>query len=345
MADPGPDARAQPRNDLGEITLAASADGIVAVDDQGIIRLCNPAAEQLFGRPAQRLIGAPFGYPLAAGATDIELMRSGRAPRVVAMRVTSTTWEDKPLHVVALSDVTRSRQNEAELAAALERQNILVAVTAHQLGNPLAAIAVLADVLRDPHAVLSDSERADLISRIAERTAHLQQLIRKLLTAARIDAAGTSNAPDPVPVLEFLLERIAASEPRQPNVRVSCDPRLVVSADRTDLTDMITNLIENAAAYGRPPITVRASATPDAVEVRVCDAGPGVPEDFVPRLFDRFSRDPVTTGGTAGSGLGLWIVRNLARSNGGDAWYEPGDHTGARFCVRLPAATRHAPPP
>lgn len=103
---------------------------------------------------------------------------------------------------------------------------------------------------------------------------------------------------------------------------------------------MITNYFENATAYGRPPVTVRVTSTPDAVEVRVRDSGPGVPEHFVPRLFDRFSRDPATTRGTEGSGLGLWIVRSLARSNAGDAWYEPGEPDGACFCVRLPKAAR-----
>jgi signal transduction histidine kinase len=74
------------------------------------------------------------------------------------------------------------------------------------------------------------------------------------------------------------------------------------------------------------------------IEVRVCDGGPGVPEEFRPHLFERFSRGPDTARQAQGSGLGLWIVRSLARANGGDALYEPGESGGSCFGLRLPQA-------
>ncbi|BCJ47729.1 hypothetical protein GCM10010168_20880 [Actinoplanes ianthinogenes] len=323
--------------DLSRVTVAASADGIVAVDDQGIILLCNPAAEELFGRPAARLLGAPFGFPLAAGTADIELVLPDGGIRVVTMRVTATVWGGRPLTVAALRDVTRSKHAEELLTAALERQNSLVTVAAHELSSPLAAIAVLADVLRDPRARLTDRQRADVTDRIAERTRHLQLLVRKLLTAARIDATA-EHTTERVPVLACLLERLVAFEPSKPDVRLSCDPELAVFADRIQFAEMIANYLENAVAHGRPPIAVRAAQAAESVEIRVCDAGPGVPSEFVPRLFERFAR--AAAPGTAGSGLGLWIVRNFARANGGEAWYESADHIGPCFCLRLPRAVR-----
>ena len=74
-----------------------------------------------------------------------------------------------------------------------------------------------------------------------------------------------------------------------------------------------------------------------SVELRVSDRA-GVPADFAPHLFERFSRDSATSG-QRGTGLGLAIVADLASGNGGTAWYEPGEHGGATFCVRVPAAT------
>ena len=74
--------------------------------------------------------------------------------------------------------------------------------------------------------------------------------------------------------------------------------------------------------------------------MRVRDAGPGVPDDFVPRLFEKFARlDKKKSKSVQGTGLGLSIVRGLADNNGGEAWYEPNQPAGACFCFRLPVAT------
>jgi signal transduction histidine kinase len=86
--------------------------------------------------------------------------------------------------------------------------------------------------------------------------------------------------------------------------------------------------------YGRPPVRIDARKRDGFVEIVVADTGSGVPQAFVPHLFEEFTQ--AGRGGT-GTGLGLSIVLGLARAQGGDAWYEAGE-PGARFCVRLPAA-------
>ncbi|GHJ34898.1 SpoIIE family protein phosphatase [Streptomyces sp. TS71-3] len=104
------DSGAGPRGlggDLVDAVISASADGILAVDDQGVVRLCNPAATELFGRPARDLLGAPFGFPVVAGqSTDVELTQPGGGVRVVEMRVSETTADGDSLRVVTLRDVT-----------------------------------------------------------------------------------------------------------------------------------------------------------------------------------------------------------------------------------------------
>jgi signal transduction histidine kinase len=91
------------------------------------------------------------------------------------------------------------------------------------------------------------------------------------------------------------------------------------------------NFVSNAMKYGRPPVRIDARRRHRFVEIVVADDGDGVPEAFIPRLFEKFAQ---AGGGAPGTGLGLSIVRGLARAQGGDAWYEAGD-PGARFCVRL----------
>jgi signal transduction histidine kinase len=321
---------------IDQVIVSASADGIVAVDEQGIVRLCNPAAAELFDRPAQELVGSPFGFPIVAGAaTEIDLMLPSGGRRVVEMRVTATTLEGEPLYVAALRDITRRDHAERALAAALERQNVAVSIAAHELHNPLATISILVDVLRDRLVALAEDQKAEIIDRIADRTARLQGLVRKLLTAATIDATGTSARVERVTVLEVILERLGELDKRAPDVHLSCSATLVALVDRKEFSAMLENLLDNAFAYGRPPIEVSARAQNGWVRIRVCDHGSGVPKAFVPRLFERFSREPGVDQETEGTGLGLWIVRRLAQGNGGDTWYETGKDGGACFCLRL----------
>lgn len=320
--------------ETGQILMSASADGIVAIDGDGRIRLCNPAAEELFGRPSGELVGTQLGYPLLAGAaTEIELMLPGGDRRVVEMRVTVTTVEGEPLFVASLRDITRRQRVERELKAALERQHAVAAVAAHELRAPLAAISALTHALRSP--ALTAEQRSELLDRIADRTAGLQALVRKLLIASRIDTGPQRQRMTRVPLLELLLERLADFDERSTGVNVSCAPEVVVFVNRNELSEMLGNYLENAFVHGQPPVEVQVTERAEWVDVRVSDHGPGIPEEFRPHLFERFSRDPATERQTEGSGLGLWIVRSLARANGGEASYEAGDDGGACFSLRL----------
>jgi signal transduction histidine kinase len=303
------------------------------------IRVCNPAAERLFARPTGELVGTQLGFPaVTAEASEIDLMLPGGGERVVEWRVSTTTLEGERLYVAVLREVTSRRQVERDLEAALERQNLVVAVAAHELNNPLAAVNVLVHVLHDRLAALAEEQKAEIIDRIADRMTRVQALVRKLLTASIIDTRGVRADLERVQVLQSMIERLGEFDERSQDVHLSCDPGLVALVDRDEFSEMLANYLENAFAYGDPPIGVFASRRGDWIEIRVCDRGPGVPEAFVPRLFERFSREPGVEQRTEGTGLGLWIVHNLMRANGGDAWYEPGADRGACFCLRLKRA-------
>jgi signal transduction histidine kinase len=326
-----------------ETTAAAAAsaaeDGIVAVDDDGIIRYANAAAAALLARPVEQLIGHPFGLPLVADQpAEIEVIRPGRDSVAVDMRVTITILHQSRLHVATLRDITRRRQSERDLKAALERQNIVVGIAAHELHNPLYGIRMLVETLRDPHGGLTAARRNETINDVCDRIDGLQVLLRKLLTASRIDTKPEQPAVAPVPVLEVLLERLAEFGDKAQRVRVDCPGDLAVLAHRSELAEMIDNYLDNAFAHGRPPVTVYASQQHHRVQLRVCDHGPGVPDTFVSQLFQRFSRPPPEQCGSEGTGLGLWIVASLAAGNDGHAWYEPRPGGGSCFCLDLPQA-------
>lgn len=182
------------------------------------------------------------------------------------------------------------------------------------------------------------AERARIIDRIVERTIRLQLLVRKLLTASSIDAAGVRPVPGRVPVLEIIVEQLADIGTKPGEVQVSCSPGLAVIADRAEFSMMLANYLDNALAYAGPPVEIQAAEREGRAEIRVTNHGPGVPASFIPHLFDRFSRAPEMERKAEGTGLGLWIVRTFAHANSGDAWYEPSGTGGSCFCLRLPLA-------
>ena len=117
-------------------------------------------------------------------------------------------------------------------------------------------------------------------------------------------------------------------------VFVTCPLGLTVLADEIRLQQMLGNLLSNAVKYGEPPIRLVALASTGRVEFRVVDSGPGVSDEFRPLLFQPFARAAGRSNG--GTGLGLSVVRALAESHGGTAWYEDAPGSSS-FCFALPS--------
>jgi signal transduction histidine kinase len=119
-------------------------------------------------------------------------------------------------------------------------------------------------------------------------------------------------------------------------VEVNGAKGLLVRADRLRIVQIITNLLTNATRYGAPPVCLDVLPAGSMAEVRVCDAGSGVAEDVRPQLFGKFVRGAGRR--DRGTGLGLFIVRELARRQGGDAWYERTADGRTCFCFTIPRA-------
>jgi signal transduction histidine kinase len=217
-----------------------------------------------------------------------------------------------------------------------------VAGAVHEIRNPAVVISgVVAALLRSaPGQGASDLPREDLLQALARQARLLDRATGDLLAAAQAQRGAIHVDARPVVLAEVLASAVADA-PGGEHVTVECPPRLAVHADPERIQQMVHNLLANAAKYGSPPVTVRADLDADGtdgVRVTVADAGPGVPYDLVPVLFEEFSRGPGAA--APGAGLGLSVVRSLARAQGGRAWYEPGA-PGALFVFTLPAA----PPP
>jgi signal transduction histidine kinase len=226
--------------------------------------------------------------------------------------------------VAALAEsFNRSAQRIEELVAA---HRLLLANCSHELRTPLARIAVASSLL---------GEQADAKTRqsLKQDIAELDQLIEEILLASRLDAQATLDRREPVDLLA-----LAAEEASHYDLEVSGTP-VTVLGDRLLLRRLIRNLLENAKRYaGNGPIAISVAADADRAVLEVVDHGPGVPAGERERIFEPFHRLPETAESGRGSGLGLALVRQIARRHGGEAVCLAAESGGSRFRIDLPAA-------
>lgn len=324
---------------------------IFMLDPEGHVTSWNLGAERAKGYTADEVLGRHFSlfylpHDVARRhpQTELELaLRDGRyeeegwrvrkdGTRFWA-NVVITAIHDADGHHVGFGKVTRDvteRQNLLEdlERTAAERSQILT-VTAHELRTPVAVVTGFASTLRDHWADIDEIERRQMIESLARGGDRLSRLVDDLFTAARLESGALTIRPtefDLAVVVEAAVADLAA-----PGVLLRTEP-VVVRADQGRVQQMLSNYLGNAVRYGLTPITVTVSAAVDGGQVSVEDAGAGVSDELEPRLFTKFAS------GTShdGTGLGLFIVRELAVAQGGDAWYHRGPGGGPAFWLRLP---------
>jgi signal transduction histidine kinase len=201
-----------------------------------------------------------------------------------------------------------------------------VAIASHELRTPATSVYGLLTTLRARGDELAPEVRAELEETAWYQSDRLRRLIEQLLDLSRLDARAIEVQPQPI-VLERTLTDLMTGD----DVFLDIDPALAVVADPLVIERVVTNLIANARQHGRPPVYIHAEARDRHLRITVTDAGAGVPEQLVPRLFERFEH-----GGTSGgTGLGLAIAKAYANAHGGDLYYEPGPW-GTRFELVLP---------
>ena len=263
----------------------------------------------------------------------------------VAGAMASSLIRDRDELARAKAEVERSAGNlEAaleQLRAATAVKDEFLAMTNHELRTPLTTILGYAQTLGTRWHVLDDEQRREFVDHIGHQGKRLHALVEDLLTLSSAQAGALDIQARPMALRDAVGEAIAQNGLRAAGVRNECDQQIAVLADFDRLTQVLTNLISNALKYGDEPIIVSADSNGDGtVRVSVADSGDGVPERFVPHLFEKFSQASRGVSRTAeGTGLGLAIVQELVEAQGGTVWYERNEPSGARFCVLLPAAS------
>lgn len=317
-------------------TVGGSA--AVIVDESGTVVASTGPAHQIDGLDA-----APSGSP---GAIDAPIGGGRLVVRVGPAAPFFGDGERRMLtSLAAIAEIAMQRteliEHEREARRQVESAHAalrdFVAAASHDLRTPLTVIRGFSEMLGEHWDQLSESDKRTYFDSIVRQTDHLNRIVEDLLTVSRIDAQAVAPRGEVMAVAPAVDDIVAALPQQQgAHVRVRIPADLTVVADPEHVRRMIGNYLENAFNYGAPPIEVRATGSDDWVEIRVVDSGPGVPQQFQARLFERFARaDKRQSKSTQGTGLGLTIVQGLARAGGGDAWFEPSPD-GATFAIRLP---------
>jgi signal transduction histidine kinase len=226
-----------------------------------------------------------------------------------------------------------------DLRRADELKTDFISVASHELRAPAAVVHGIAAtlVLRGPE--LAEEQRAQLRGALYEQSSRLRDLIEQLLDVSRIEAGAIRVQAcrfRPREWIDGLLGRLAPG--RRGEIELEIDPRLELETDPHAVERVIGNLVTNALKYGRPPVRLAARGGETFCLV-VEDRGEGVPPEFVPDLFGRFTRsEPARLSGRLGAGLGLSIARSYAEAVGGTLHYERAEPHGARFILELPEA-------
>jgi signal transduction histidine kinase len=270
-------------------------------------------------------------------ATPLALATSGTAVTVLVAGLFMTMALSRRRAVAMATQMTADlRLSETRLRAANESVRRFLDVAAHDLRTPLTAISGYAELLAEQHERLDVSAQQRAVGVINRQTRHMSELIDDLLMLSSIDGDGLVTRPVPVKLTSAIKDCLEAITTGPP-IAVTCPRDLVVLADPGHLRRMLDNYILNAMKYGRPPIEIKVRRSGRFAEIRVIDHGPGVPQEFVPRLFSTFARaDDAGTQAERGTGLGLSIVRGLAEANGGSTAYKPNSPQGSQFLIRLP---------
>ena len=326
-----------------EAAIGALGEGILVTDPDGSIRMLNGAAIRLLGVPVSsieglldRLLDADDKRPITLDRGPAEYRLIGRPPawiEVTTYPVAEAAGLASPSSVIVCRDVTAFRQGQALREAFL-------GLLSHELRTPVTTIYGGAAVLAKPGKTLDPAMASEILADIASESDRLYRLVEDLLVLARFDE-GFELGDEPA-LLQHLVPSVVDQERgRWPLVtfEVVVAPDLpAVSGDETSITQILRNLLSNAAKYsaGAAPVTAVVELDPDGVAVRVRDEGPGIDPLEAEAIFDPFFRSPSTAKMAGGAGIGLYVSRRLVGAMNGRIWATARPGGGSEFSFVLP---------
>lgn len=353
------------RREGWEAVFRSAGEGIIIFDRKGAIVDFNPAAADLTGYSAERSIGKPYLKivklltPEGANVPSISALHSvlkeGRtvsgAEQILETKDNLRIWVEAsyaPIlnnkqEVTSGIAILRNVQKDKQLE---EIKSDFISIVSHELRTPLSAIkGFMSMILNNDFGPLNDKQSHFLL-KVEQSNQRMIHLVEDLLDVSRIENGRISLMPRPVSIDKVIVE--VASElfnrafERQITIKVARHRRLpLVLADEVRLRQIVVNLIDNAIKYSLPQseVVINFKVDGDELITNIRDYGVGITASQVDRIFQKFGRiyNPMSIQ-AGGTGLGLYIVKNLVESHGGRIWVTSREGKGSKFSFSLPLA-------
>jgi len=313
--------------------IAAMADGVAVVEDDGTVRSWNGSMARMTGWSAERVVGRPMPFALP------------EVGEVLTSRPVSARWLDVVVsptgaggeRVVSARDVTAAKELEAA-------QELFLATAGHELRTPLTVLRGFGETLLRHWDVIDDEHRRELVQRMLVRSEGMSALVEQVISATAAGlttAAATPEEFDLAAVTAVAGRLLAGASTAHPLVVRADAPVTAVGRPET-VAALLDQLVENAVKYSPNggPVEVEVRGEPGAAVLTVADRGRGIRPDDVERVFERFQRGRQGPGGPSGAGLGLWIVRRNVEAQGGSVSAAHREGGGTVVTVRLPPGDR-----
>jgi signal transduction histidine kinase len=332
-------------------------DGMIVVDNQGVVCFANPAAESFFGLKKNKLLAHPFGVPAMDGeATEINVIQKDGKTGTLQMRTVKIKWDKKPSHLILINDITPLREAEQLRSEIDERRkldelkNEFISTVSHELRTPLATMKEFVSILLDEVPGKINEEQKEYLNITKGNIDRLSRIVADLLDISKIEARKLlvkKSLVDIVGVARSTISMLKASADAKNITLEMISPERVsdIYADPDRMTQIFTNLIHNAIKFtpqnGRVAVGIKTGEK--EIECSVSDTGIGIAAENKDKLFGRFMQiDRNIGGGTKGTGLGLSITKELVQMYGGKIWVESELEKGSKFIFTLPVLSSQA---
>jgi PAS domain S-box-containing protein len=347
--------------------IDSNADGVIVLDGRATLLFVNPAAQALFKKKAEELVGAMFGFPTAVGeTTELDIIRENGETAVAEMRVVETEWEGERAYLATLRDITERKQAEEKLQQAHEglqqaheelqesealliqsekmsALGTLAAGVAHELNNPLMGILNFCQYcLRHTS---EDDRRHSVLGDIERETRRCIDIVRNLLTFSHMEKENeesyekASCAAVLDRVLKLLSYRIEREEVLvAPHIAEGTpDIPMVANKMQQVFLNILSNALDALRQSAKKEIHIDVRREGESVQVAIADSGCGILSDKLTKVFDPFfTTKPVGQG----TGLGLSTSRALVEAHGGEMTCESEPGGGTTVKVWLPIERR-----
>jgi signal transduction histidine kinase len=359
------------------VVVAASVAGLIALDVLAVFfeptRFSSgPADVGWLGTTAEVVLvvggvvglvrplrwGGRFGWVAGAcaalailgmAAIGAQKLQDGQALRLIGRATAGSTGLTASMLLVFVViglqlESTRMRRASDRATQVMEGRAEIASIVAHDVRGPAGTIRSVAGSLRTSYARLGDAERLEFVGMIEQESLRLLRVADQMSLGLKTDA-GTLSFTRTVRDLEGpILQGLHEAEVGQREVRLDLGPDLHASVDDRWLGEAVRQGIDNAMRFSPPeqPIDLRSRRDGTDAVIEIEDRGPGIPDDMRAQVFEKFCRwRPVGYEDRPGSGLGLFIVRSIARQHGGDAVVADGAEGGTILQIRLPLEDEH----